>query len=277
MEKMLAHRIADKRVLRLISKWLKVGVIDDQGRRVRSDRGLPQGAVISPVLANVFLHYAMDLWSQQWRTRQSEGDMIIVRFADDVIAGFQHHWEAERFRHELTERLNKFGLTPHPSKTRLIQFGRFAVRDRRQRGQGKPETFSFLGFVHVCRHNWQGKFVLNRFTKRSKLQASLQAIKQGLRRRLHDSIGKTGVWLQRVVQGHLNYFAVPGNSRRLASFVYQVSRYWLRSLRRRSQRSRMTFERFNSIARLFIPVPRILHPFPIARFTSSTRGRSPVR
>lgn len=274
---MLAHRVADRRVLRLIRAWLEVGVAEETGRRVRSNRGLPQGAVISPVLANVFLHYVFDLWSQRWRTRSAQGDVTITRFADDIIVGFQHKGEAKRFQRELAERLQKFGLEPHPQKTQLIEFGRFAVRDRKQRGQGKPETFDFLGFTHVCRYNWRGKFVLTRYTQRSRLRSTLQAVKQGLRRRLHDPIGETEKWLNRVVQGHLNYFAVPGNSKRIASFVYQVRRLWIRSLRRRSQRSRMPYSRFGPIADRFFPKARILHPFPVRRHMELTQGRSPVR
>jgi len=197
--------------------------------------------------------------------------------ATHLIAGFQHKQEAEHFRRELTKRLSKFGLTAHPQKTRLIEFGRYAVRDRRQRGARKPETFDFLGFTHVCRYNWKGKFVLTRYTRRSRMRSSLQAIKQGLRRRLHDPIGETGEWLHRAVQGHLNYFAVPGNSKRISSFVYHVRRSWIRSLRRRSQRSRMPFSRYAMIAARFLPEARILHPFPVARFMELTRGRSPVR
>lgn len=277
MLRMLAHRIADRRILRLIRTWLEVGIVEGAGRRERSDRGLPQGAVISPVLANVFLHYVFDLWSQRWRTRQAQGDVITTRFADDIVVGFQHRWEAERFRRELTERLHAFGLEPHPQKTRLIEFGRFAVRDRKQRGQGKPESLDFLGFTHVCRYNWKGNFVLTRYTQRTRMCSTLQAVKQGLRRRLHDPIEETGKWLGRVVQGHLNYFAVPGNSRRIASFVHHVRKLWIRSLRRRSQRSRMPYSRFGPIADRFLPSARILHPFPVDRFMASTRGRSPVR
>lgn len=277
MLRMLAHRIADKRILRLISKWLKSGITDDSGQVHQSTCGLPQGAVVSPVLANVFLHYVFDLWSHHWRQKRAAGDAVIVRYADDIVAGFQHRRDAVRFRRELEDRLGRFGLKMHPRKTQLIEFGRWAVRDRRQRGQGKPETFDFLGFTHVCRYNWKGKFVLTRYTKRSSFRSALQSIKFGLRRRLHDPIGSTGAWLRRVVQGHLNYFAVPGNSKRLASFVYQVRCQWIRSLRRRSQRSRMPYSRYAVIAHTFLPVPRILHPFPIARFEALTQGRSPVR
>jgi len=277
MIRMLAHRIADKRLLRLIGKWLKVGIVDDAGRPQRSVCGLPQGAVVSPLLANVFLHYVLDLWSQRWRTKRAEGDVIIVRYADDIVAGFQHSWEAARFRRELVDRLGKFGLRMHPRKTRLIEFGRWAVRDRCKRGDRKPETFDFLGFIHICGQNRNGKFLIHRLTKRSRFQSTLQAIKRGLRQRLHDSVGDTGAWLRRVVQGHLNYFAVPGNSKRISSFVYHVRKYWIRSLRRRSQRSRMPFERFAVIADRLLPKPRILHEYPMARFTALTRGRSPVR
>ncbi len=277
MLRMLAHRIADHRLLRLIRSWLEVGISDETGRRQGSDRGLPQGAVISPLLANVFLHYVFDLWIQRWRTRTAGGDVIVVRFADDIVVGFQHQWEAERFHRELSTRLGEFGLAPHPQKTRLIEFGRFAVRDRKKRGQSKPETFSFFGFTHVCRHNWKGKFVLTRYTQSSRLRSTLLAVKQGLRYRLHDPIGETGEWLGRVVRGHLNYFAVPGNSKRIASFVFHVRWLWIRSLRRRSQRSRMPFSRFGPIADRFLPSARILHPFPVKRFEASTQGRSPVR
>jgi RNA-directed DNA polymerase len=277
MMKFLQHRIGDKRILRLISKWMKVGTIDD-GERRRSTQGTPQGAVISPLLANVYLHYVFDLWSHAWRGRHAQGDVIIVRYADDTVAGFQHAHEAGRFLEQLKERMRKFGLELHAEKTRMIRFGRFATRQCKERGQGKPETFDFLGFTHYCsRARKSGKFIVGRKTNKKKMRAQLQAIKSALRRRLHRPVGETGQWLHRVLTGHMNYYAVPGNMRSLESFSQQVKIYWLKSLRRRSQRSRMTWERFSRLLKMFFPPIRILHPLPAVRFDARTQGRSPVR
>ena len=273
----LKHRIADKRILRLIAKWLKVGTVDD-GCVTRCKRGAPQGAVISPILANVYLHYAYDLWVHRWRRTTATGNVVVIRYADDTVVGFQHEREAQTFLEELKERLRLFDLTLHPRKTRLIRFGRFAARQCRQRGEGKPETFDFLGFTHFCTRSRNGaSFVLGRRTIKKRMREQLKITKTELRKRLHRSIGETGEWLNRVLTGHLNYYAVPGNGQSLGWFFYRVRWQWLRALRRRSQRSRMDWQRFARISRRFIPPIRILHPLPGHRFDAKTQGRSPVR
>jgi len=272
----LQHRIADKRILRLIRKWLKVG-IDDNGQIKRSSIGTPQGAVISPILANIYLHYALDQWANAWRQKVS-GDVIIVRFADDVILGFQHEYEARRFLRDLQERMCKFELTLHPDKTKLIRFGRFAAEQCKARGWKKPGTFDFLGFTHFCTRSYDKKyFVIGRKTIGKRMRSRLQEIKVALRKRMHDSIAETGAWLRKVLVGHLNYYAVPGNGRSLRWFVFQVTRQWMWSLRRRSQKATMTWRRFNGIVKRFLPPVRISHPFPCNRFDANTQGRSPVR
>jgi RNA-directed DNA polymerase len=272
----LRHRIADKRILRLIKKWLEVG-IDDDGLIKRSSRGTPQGAVISPILANIYLHYVFDLWANVWR-RKAPGDVIIIRFADDVILGFQHQHEARRFLRDLRERVCKFELTLHPDKTKLIHFGRFAASQCRERGWKKPGTFDFLGFTHFCTRSYDKKhFVIGRKTIGKRMRSRMQDIKMALRKRMHDPIAETGAWLRKVLTGHLNYYAVPGNGRSLRWFVFQVTRQWLWTLRRRSQKARMTWERFKGILKRFFPPVRICHPFPCNRFDAKTQGRSPVR
>ena len=273
----LQHRIADKRLLRLITKWLKVGTIHE-GRHERSSRGTPQGAVISPILANVYLHYAFDLWANRWRQEKASGDVLMIRYADDLVLGFEYEGEARAFLAEMRERLQMFGLTLHPEKTRLIQFGRRAINDRKRQGLGKPETFDFLGFTHFCTHSRkQGAFVIGRKTIRKRMRARLQFIKQELRRRMHASIYETGMWLRRVLQGYLNYFAVSGNLRSLYVFFTQVRWYWLRALRRRSQKGYLSWKAFERRTTRFFPPIRLLHPHPAGRFDARTRRRSPVR
>ena len=263
--KFLAHRIGDRRMLRLIRKWLRAGVSED-GCWSKSEKGTPQGAVISPLLANLYLHYVLDLWVKKWR-KQAKGDIIIVRYADDFILGFQYNWEAERFLVDLHERLEKFSLTLHPDKTRLIEFGRFVVENRRNRGEAKPEVFDFLGFTHICSQKHLSKgFIVKCKTSAKRLRARLQQIKQELMWRRHLSIIEVGAWLRRVVQGFLNYHAIPGNSAAISAFRLQVVRYWLRALRRRSQRHAMNWCRFGPIADRWIPKARILHPYPNVRF-----------
>lgn len=264
MMKFLEHRIADKRVLRHIKKWLNAGVLED-GELVRSERGSPQGGSISPLLANIYLHYALDLWAHQWRQRQARGDVIIVRYADDVVFGFQHEAEAQQFLADLRERLLKFGLELHPDKTRLIEFGRFAAENRKQRGDGKPATFDFLGFTHVCGKNRRGRFKLVRRTMRKRLRASLAAIRETLRRRMHDPVPRTGAWLRRVLAGYYNYHAVPGNLYVLGSFRNKVARAWLWTLCRRSHKHRMPWARYGPIVAQWLPRPRVLHPYPTQR------------
>jgi len=273
----LRHRIADKRLLRLISKWLKVGVTHE-GRRERSVRGTPQGAVISPILANIYLHYVFDLWTHRWRRKTATGDVIVIRYADDSIVGFQHEYEAKAFLEDLKERLRLFDLTLHSVKTRLIRFGRHAIKQRERLGEGKPETFDFLGFTHYgTRSRKWGSFVIGRKTIKKRMIATLRLIKMELRRRMHDPISKTGVWVERVLKGHLNYFAVSGNDPSLWWFFAQVRWYWLRTLRRRSQRAFLNWEKYTRLVGRFFPAIRILHPLPCHRFDAKTRGRSPVR
>ncbi len=273
----LEHRIADRRLLRLIRKWLKVGVIHE-GRRQASERGTPQGAVVSPILANLYLHYVFDLWSHAWRQNKATGDVVIVRYADDVVLGFQHEHEAKAFLEDLKERLKTFELALHPDKTRLIQFGRWAINDRKRKGLGKPETFDFLGFTHFCTKSRKtGRFVIGRKTIRKRMRARLQEIKLELRRRMHHSILETGLWLRRVLQGYLNYFAVSGNDHNLYAFFQQIRWYWLKALRRRSQKAYISWSRFVRLTNRFFPPIRLLHPHPVARFVARTQRRSPVR
>jgi RNA-directed DNA polymerase len=264
--KFLEHRIADRRILRLIQQWLRAGVFED-GQWTKTEVGTPQGAVASPLLANVFLHYVFDLWVQQWRTKIATGDVIVVRYADDFVVGFQHRREAERFLRELGERLTKFGLALHPEKTRLIEFGRFAAENRRKRGERKPETFTFLGFTHICgRKHRSGGFIVKRETATKRLRAKLSEVKQEMSLRRHEPIPKQGQWLRGVVQGYFNYHGVPGNTAALEAFRTETVRSWLRALRRRSQRHRMKWERFRRHVDRWIPHPKILHPYPNERF-----------
>jgi len=273
----LEHRIADKRILRLVAKWLKVGTVED-GRVTRGKQGAPQGAVISPILANVYLHYVYDLWAHHWRRTKATGDMIIIRFADDTIVGFQHEHEAKAFLDDLKERMRAFELALHPDKTRLIRFGRHAAKQRAERGEGKPETFDFLGFTHFCtRSRRWGSFVIGRKTIKKRMVRQLQAIKMELRKRMHDPIAKTGAWVGQILKGHLNYYAVSGNDPSLWWFVAEVRWRWLKTLKRRSQRAFLHWDEFTSMTNLFFPPIRILHPQPMHRFDARTRGRSPVR
>jgi RNA-directed DNA polymerase len=266
----LEHRIADKRILRLIFKWLKVGIVDD-GRRTRGTCGAPQGAVISPILANVYLHYVYDLWAHRWRRTKASGDMTVIRYADDTIVGFQHEHEARAFLDDLKERMRKFELALHPDKTRLIRFGRNAAAQREKLGEGKPETFDFLGFTHFCtRSRRTGTFVIGRKTIKKRMRAKLLAIKMELRRTMHDPIAKTGAWVKQMLKGHLNYFAVSGNYPSLWWFFDQVKRLWLASLMRRSQTPRLSWERFIRLVARFFPPIRTLHPLPCHRFDART-------
>jgi group II intron reverse transcriptase/maturase len=261
----LEHRIGDKRVIRLISKWLKAGVMED-GVVTPTEVGTPQGAVASPLLANIYLHYVFDLWANRWRQRHAHGQVIIVRFADDIVVGFEYEAEAKRFLMDLQQRMEKFALSLHPDKTRLIEFGRFAAQDRARRGLGKPETFKFLGFTHICGRSRKGGFQLQRKTRRDRLRDKLRKIKEELRRRLHDSIPEQGKWLAQVVRGYFNYHAVPTNSPRLSAFRYHVTVLWRRTLKRRSQKDHTTWDRVTRLAADYLPVARVLHPWPEARF-----------
>ena len=261
----LKHRIGDKRIIRLIQKWLKAGILED-GIVTVDDRGTGQGSVISPLLANIYLHYCFDLWAERWRRREAQGDMIVVRYADDLAVGFEHEGDARRFLDAMRERLGEFALSLHPDKTRLIEFGRFAAVDRKRRGLGKPETFAFLGFTFICGKSRQGSFQLHRKTRRDRMRAKLKDIKAELRRRMHQPIPSQGQWLKQVVTGHFAYYAVPTNSRALSAFRHYVTDLWRRTLRRRSQKDGFTWERMTKLVDVWLPQPRILHPWPDARF-----------
>jgi group II intron reverse transcriptase/maturase len=276
LERFLEHRIADRRVLRLIQKWLKAGVIED-GKWSQTEQGTPQGASVSAFLANVYLHYVFDLWARQWRSRHAHGDVIVVRFADDLVVGFEHRDDAERFQAELCGRLAEFGLELNAEKTRLIEFGRFAAQQRAARGLGKPETFSFLGFTHICGKNKKGRFKLRRITDSKRVRAKLREVKTELRRRRHRPIPEQGRWLASVLRGHCNYYAVPGNTQALHAFRHQIIRHWLTTLRHRSYRTRMTWERMSRLETRWLPTVRTLHPWPDARFDARIQGKSPVR
>jgi group II intron reverse transcriptase/maturase len=267
--KFLEHRVADRRVVRLIQKWLRAGVLED-GQRTRRDLGTVQGGSISPLLANLYLHYVFDLWVHRWRRTQARGDLIVVRFADDVIVGFEHRQDAEQFRAELRERLARFGLELHPEKTRLIAFGRFADERRREQGQGKPETFNFLGFTHSCAKSRTGRFQVRRQTMRSRWQAKLREITGELRQRLHWSVPEQGAYLRVVVLGHLQYYGVPGNTHALGAFRRSVERRWWRVLRRRSQRCSLTWHRMRHYLARWLPPVRLYHAYPTLRFGVGT-------
>jgi RNA-directed DNA polymerase len=264
----LEHRIGDRRIIRLIQKWLKAGIVEDEIVRI-SDRGTGQGSVISPLLANIYLHYALDLWAVRWRRRVATGDMIIVRYADDFIVGFQHERDARRFLDEMRARLQGFALTLHPEKTRLIEFGRFAAKDRKARGLGKPETFNFLGFTFICGQTRSGKFLLKRKTRRDRMRAKLRMIKQEMWRRMHQPLHQQGKWLGYVVRGYFNYHAVPMNFRALGTFRTEIAKRWHRILNRRSQRTNLNWNQMNRLIDDWLPRPRILHPWPHLRFAVS--------
>ncbi len=261
----LNHRIGDPRIIRLIQKWLRAGILED-GAVTISDKGTGQGSVASPLLANVYLHYVFDLWAELWRRREAKGDMIIVRYADDIVVGFQYEADARRFWDEMRERLREFSLSLHPEKTRLIEFGRFAADNRARRGLGKPETFNFLGFTFICGKSRKGKFLVTRRTRRDRMRVKLGEIKEELRRRMHQPIPEQGRWLRQVVTGFFNYHAVPTNSAALGAFHHYVTDLWRRSLQRRSQKDQMTWARMKKLADDWLPKPHILHPWPSDRF-----------
>jgi group II intron reverse transcriptase/maturase len=274
------HRIGDKRIVRLIQKWLKAGMLE-QGQWSETKEGSPQGSVISPVLANLYLHYVLDLWVDAWRKKQARGDVMIVRYADDAVLGFEHREEADRFLEQLRERLGKFGLELHPEKTRLIEFGRYAAERRKKRGEGKPETFNFLGFTHICGTNRQtGNFTVHRKTIGKRMAAKLKDIRAQLRQRMHSRVPGTLKWLQQVVRGYFQYHAIPGNWARLKAFRNDVQRLWFQALRRRSQRSRLTWEKFRERLGSLLPPVQILQPYPDVRFDAKhphIRGKNRVR
>jgi group II intron reverse transcriptase/maturase len=268
MEKFVRHRIGDERLVRLIQKWLRAGVIED-GQWFETKEGTPQGSVISPLLANLYLHHVLDLWVQAWRKKVARGEMIVVRYADDAVLGFQYREDAEKFLEQLRERVRKFGLELHPEKTRLIEFGRYAAERRAKHGEGKPETFNFLGFTHICGKNHEtGYFMVLRKTIGKRMAAKLKQIRRQLRVRLHEKTKGTAEWLQSVVRGYFQYHAVPRNEDRLKAFRYEVLRMWWWQLRRRSQRHRWTWGRFQGKLSHLIPEVEIQHPYPEVRFAS---------
>jgi len=263
--------------VRLVQQWLAAGVLEE-GTWTESEVGAPQGATVSPLLANIYLHYVFDLWIQRWRKTVARGEVIVVRYADDFIVGFQHRFDAERFQEELRQRLARFGLALHPDKTRLLAFGKFARSNRVERGlPGKPETFAFLGLTHVCGRSRAGKFLLRRQTERQRMTAKLHEVATELQRRRHHSIPEQGHWLSAVVRGHCAYYGVPTNAQALCAFRTQVARHWYRALRRRGQRHRLDWQRMNRHVRRWLPPARIAHPWPDQRFDGRTRGKSPVR
>jgi len=274
--KFIEHQIADPRVVRHIQKWLNAGVMEE-GRRIKQEEGTPQGGSISPLLANIYLHYVFDLWADQWRKTQARGEMIIVRYADDFVVGFQYESDAGQFLEQLRERFGRFNLELHAQKTRVIEFGRFAAERRSCRGQGKPETFNFLGFTHVCDRTRKGKFTVLRRTMAKRMCAKLNDLKEKLSKRMHLGIAEVGKWLASVVRGHYQYFGVPRNYRKLANFRVAVRRLWHRNLNRRSQKAYITEARMSQLSKLWLPLPRIYHPYPAARLAVMIQGKSPVR
>src|ERR1017187_8538851 len=266
--KFLQHRVADRRMLRLIQKWLDAGVMEE-GEWKDTEIGTPQGSVISPLLANIYLHYVFDLWVDAWRKKCARGDVVVVRYADDNVLGFQFRADADRFLNEFRERLGKFGLELHPDKTRRIEFGRFAEQNRKQRGEGKPETFDFLGFTHISGKDRNGSYAVKRKTVSKRMRAKLLEIKQQLRRRMHEPVADTGKWLKSVVQGYFNYYAVPGNIDSLSVFRDRLTGHWWHTLRRRSQKRRLSWTRMLALADRWLPRPRVLHPYPADRFAAT--------
>ena len=267
--KFVGHRVADSRILRLVQKWLKAGV-SEQGQWSETRVGTPQGSVASPLLANIYLHYVFDLWVEAWRKKVARGDVIVVRYADDLVVGFQSRAEAERFLEEFRARLAKFGLELHADKTRLIEFGRYAAQNRKRRGEAKPETFTFLGFTHYCgRRRGNGSFIVWRQTAKKRMTAKLLAIKVELSRQMHQPSSQVGEWVQKVVRGYFQYHAIPGNSRQLYVFVHRLRRIWRRVLFQRSQKGRKSWQRMSPLFNRWIPEPQILHPYPEQRFAAT--------
>jgi group II intron reverse transcriptase/maturase len=264
--KFLKRRIADPQMLRLIRKWLRAGVSED-GEWSRTEVGTPQGSVISPLLSNIYLHYALDKWVTEWRKNKANGEVIIVRYADDFVMGFQYRSSAERFLQEMKKRFAAFGLEIHSEKTRLIEFGRFAESNRAVRGEGKAETFDFLGFTHICSRTWKdNRFTIQRRTIAKRLRAKLKEVRKEIIRCRHEPVPAQGKWLRSVVQGHLNYFAVPGNTKALIAFRNEIGKAWLFALRRRSHKARnLTWERMKCLIKTWLPAIKVKHPYPDRR------------
>jgi group II intron reverse transcriptase/maturase len=273
LEKFIEHRIGDKRILTLIQKWMQAGVLEE-GQWTLSEEGVPQGNLISPVLANIYLHYTFDQWAQQWREQQAQGDMIIVRYADDIVVGFGYQSEAERFKEELAERLKKFNLELHNEKTQLIEFGRYAATNRTQRGEGKPETFNFLGFSHICGKTRQGNFCVLRQTMKKRMQAKLETLRTEMKQRMHTPVPDQGQWLRSVLTGHYQYYGVPRNSPAMGAFRKEMVRLWKRSLERRSQRGSISWERMFRLTQKWLPNPQICQPYPTQRFALPPKTRA---
>jgi len=265
----IEHRIKDRRVIRHIRKWLNAGVMEN-GHWNKTEEGTPQGGNISPLLANIYLHYVFDLWANSWRNTKASGDVVMVRYADDIVMGFQYRHEAMRFLEELKDRFKKFNLEVHTEKTSLIEFGRYAVERRKERGEGKPETFDFLGFTHMCSKSRKGKFTVLRKTSAKKLRNKLVELKKTMRERLHWSIPDLGTWLKSVIVGHCRYYGVPWNGKSLTRFRSEIIRMWCRLLRRRSQKHRITWKRMNRLAKKWLPSPFICHPYPLERMRVNT-------
>ncbi len=263
--RMIQHRVQDKRLIKLIIRWIKVGITDDTGKRYPAQRGIPQGSVISPLLASIYLHYVFDIWSHQWRRKKAKGTVTVVRYADDVVLGFQYEWEAKEYLGLLNQRLQAFGLATHPEKTRLICFGRFAVSRRAARGEGRPETFDFLGFTHYCTTCRRGNFKLGRKTSSKRLIKQIQEVKRVLRQRMHFPVNENLEWLNQVIRGHVNYYGVPGNSKAIGRFRMEIVRRWMKLLRRRSQRSKLNWEKFSPWVDRHLVKARVVHPYPEQR------------
>lgn len=274
--KFIEHRLADPRMIRHIKKWLNAGVLEE-GKLQEQEEGVPQGGSISPLLANIYLHYVLDLWAEQWRSKHAYGEMIIVRYADDFVVGFQHESDARGFLEELQKRFGRFNLELHAQKTRIIEFGRFAAQSREKRGEGKPQTFNFLGFTHVCERTGKGNFIVGRQTMRKKMRAKLKVLQEKLWERMHHRIEQTGAWLASVLRGHYQYYGVPRNCRLLVLFRDRVRHLWKRALSRRSQKGRITQRRMDRIADRWLPKPRICQPYPEVRLAVLIQGKSPVR
>lgn len=267
--KFIEHRIGDKRVLNLIGKWMRAGILEE-GQWSLSEEGVPQGNLISPILANIYLHYVFDQWAQQWRKQKARGDIIIVRYADDIVVGFENQAEAEQFKKELEERLKKFNLELQGEKTRLIEFGRYAATDRERKGESKPETFNFLGFTHICGKTRKGKFCVLRQTMKKRMRIKLKTLKMEMKRRMHNPVPDQGKWLQSVLRGHYQYYGVPRNSTALEMFRTEVMRLWKHALGKRSQKGNISWERTNRLLQRWLPYPHICHPYPDRRLCVTT-------